>query len=103
MNIPPASEDEMYNGYSPEKLKTLQEYAIYDVDKLVSGRKYVLLSNGYYLGVYHSSEFVSHFDLDCKCRYTVYKFTQLNSNGKEVTISRTSDCIKRLGVYEVTY
>jgi hypothetical protein len=103
MEITPATKSEMYHGYSPEKLKALQEYAIYDFDKLVRGRKYALLSNGYYLGAYDSSEFISHVELDCKCRYEIYKFTQVNSNGKHFTITRTSDFIKEIGVYEVTY
>lgn len=103
MEIAPASKIEMYHGYSAEKLKTLKEYAIYDVNKLIRGRKYALLSNGYYLGTYDNSEFISHIEVDCKCHYDVYKFTQLNSNGKHFTITRSSDCITRLGVYEVTY
>ena len=99
------TKDELLNGYTPEKIKFLKEYAIHDVDKLVYGKKYVLLTNGYYLGTYDHSEFVCHIDhgMKCECNETIYNFIVTNSARKTIIQSRSSDFIKRIGIYEVTY
>ena len=99
------TKDELLNGYSPEKIEFLKEYAIHDVDKLVYGQKYVLLTNGYYLGTYDHSEFVCHVDhgMTCGCNEMIYNFIIINSVGKTIIQSRNSEFIKRIGIYEVTY
>ena len=102
MNFLPPTSSELYNGYSAEKLKILKDYAIYDVDKLVYGKNYALLSNGYYLGTYESNQFVTHTG-KCGCQYTVYKFTQLNPDGSKTVDCRGAPFIKITGLYEITY
>jgi len=101
MFTPPTS-SELHNGYSAEKLKILKDHAIYDVDKLVYGKNYALLSNGYYLGTYESNQIVAHTG-KCGCHDTVYKFTQLNPDGSKAVDWRGSPFIKEIGVYNVTY
>jgi hypothetical protein len=101
----PPTQDELDNGYIPEKIKFLEDYAIRDASKLVHGKKYALLTNGYYLGTYDSFDFVSHKPQGwaCGCHETTYNFKKINSDGKMMIGSRSSDFIKEIGVYEVTY
>ena len=101
----PPTQDELENGYTPEKIKFLEDYAIRDVNKLIHGRKYALLTNGYYLGTYDSFDFVSHksHGWTCGCHGMIYNFKQINLNGNQVVSSRSSDFIKEIGVYDVTY
>jgi hypothetical protein len=101
MLVFPPTADELLNGYSAEKLAYLEAIAIRDVTKLVFGRKYALVSNGYYVGMYSECEFISHEGRICGCHGPVYKFLKTLSNGHEDTDCRSSEFIEEVGLYEI--
>jgi hypothetical protein len=100
MLIFPPTHDELYNGYSAEKLAYLEEFAIRDVEKLVTGRNYALLTNGYHVGVYTGCHFIIHEGGRCHCRDNTYKFVK-TINGRDVTDCRSSEYIQQIGLYEI--
>jgi hypothetical protein len=105
MRVFPATNHEQINGYSAEKLNYLKPCVIYDVEKLVIGNNYALATNGYHLGVYEGTQFVSHNEpgTTCGCHGFVYQFVRTESNGKQTTDSRSSEFISQVGVFTITY
>lgn len=101
MLVFPPTADELLNGYSAEKLAYLETIAIRDVTKLVFGRSYALVSNGYHVGMYSECQFISHEGQRCGCHGPVYKFLKTLSNGQEHTDSCSSEFIEDVGLYEI--
>lgn len=100
----PPSKEELYNGYSSAKLEDLEPYAIRDVEKLISGRKYALLTNGYYLGTYGTTVSISHHGagFNCNCHATILAFTTVMPDGKVLHDNRGIPFIEEIGVFEIT-
>lgn len=103
MEYYPPTEDELHNGFSSEKLQYLEKYAIRDFQKLIIGKKYALLSNGYYLGRYDNSKFISHLKQGwmCGCHELIFLFTRPDSTDKDVQECRGLYCIETIGVIEI--
>jgi len=103
MRIFPASKEEQMYGYSREKLDYLKPCVIYDVEKLVVGANYALATNGYHLGIYEGTKFISHFGDKSTCGFhgLVYQFVRAQSNGKELTDTCSSEFISQIGVFEI--
>ena len=105
MYVFPATKEEQMYGYSAEKLKYLAPCVIYDVEKLVIGDNYALATNGYHVGVYEGTQFISHFGdkSTCGCHGLVYQFVRTESNGKKVIDTRSSEFISQIGVFAIRY
>ena len=101
MLVFPPTADELLNGYSAEKLAYLETIAIRDATKLVFGRNYALVSNGYHVGMYSECQVISHEGQRCGCHGPVYKFLKPLSNGQDYTDCRSSEFIEEVGVYEI--
>lgn len=102
MKVFPPTEQEQTNGYGDEKREYLKTRAIHTPDKLVIGKNYANLTNGYHVGVYVGSKFVNHSQYKCGCNGYVYNFVITESDGNQTHHSRGETFIQTIGLYEIT-